>query len=119
MDNQDREKDIRLLRGDALAQRLMRFNGHQKPVRLLKFFQPLWLALIVIPIPFMNMLPFLKGVLLLGILGLLFEISLWVYYSITRRNIRAYPGLGVWWQQLQRKTIMVNGRPGSDHSLPD
>jgi hypothetical protein len=111
------QQDIRLLRGDELAQHLVNLNGHQRRLRVI-YFEPYWLAMIIFTLPFLSMIGILKSVFWLGWLGLLFETILWVYFGFKHRDISAYPGLEIWWRQFMRHTLMVNGRPGGDHSRP-
>lgn len=119
MSNEKKSKEqLRLLRGDELAKNLVHFNGHQKKLRIAKFFEPIWLAMVIIPMPFMTMLPILKSIIIIGLIGIAFEMGLIVYFMIKHKRVDAYPGLDILWSQLVKRTLMVNGRPGSDHSKP-
>ncbi|CAM3787443.1 hypothetical protein VRRI112168_00450 [Vreelandella rituensis] len=112
---QTNKTDLRQLRGDALARHVVRLNGHQRPLRFI-IFEPYWMGMIFLPIPFLAMIPFLKSVLMIGLLGLCFEASLWVIYAIRNKRLDTYPGLVPWWNRFVRRSFMSQGRPGSRHS---
>lgn len=114
---QDNEPDLRHLRGDDLAQHMVRLNGHQQPLRFL-LFQPYWAPMLILPIPFMGMMPMLKSVALVAALGVLLEIGLWGYYSIRHQSIKAYPGLHTVLRIFIRTYLSPTGRPGSPMGRP-
>lgn len=118
MKKNDNGADLRRLRGNDLAQHLVRLNGHQKPVKVVVF-EPIWFAMLLLPLPFVTMMPLFQAIFWGGLLGLLFESALWTMYAIKKGDIFAYPGMRTWWLQFQRRTILINGRPGISSSRPD
>lgn len=117
MSEKETGPDLRHLRGDDLAQHMMSLNGHQKPLRFL-IFEPYWAPLLILPIPLMNMLPILKSVGVIGLLGVLFEVALWIYYSIHHKSVKAYPGLHAAIRIFMRTYLTPTGRPGSPLGRP-
>lgn len=109
------EAKLRQLRGSDLAAEIVHLNGHQKPIKFM-IFEPYWAGMLVLPLPFIQMIPFLQSVMLLGLLGLLFEIALWMGYSVKEKSIKAYPGLPTWYARTVRRSVMPHGRPGSPHA---
>lgn len=109
--------DLRHLRGDELAQHLVALNGHQRPLRFL-IFEPYWAPMLILPIPFMSMLPFLKTVGAAALIGIAFEAALWCFYAIRHKSPTAYPGLHVAVRIFLRTYLTPTGRPGSPISRP-
>ena len=104
------------LRGKALAEQVPHLNGHQYEPRFIVF-QQYWFYMIASAV-LMGLIPVLKTVALIGILGTLFEASLWCFYFIKTGKVNGYPGLKAWLDIQLRRRLMGVGRSASRLGRP-
>lgn len=106
----------RNLRGRDLSRQILHLNGHQDTPRFI-FFQPMWFFMIL-STALSGLVPIVKYVALVGLLGLLLELSLWTWYFVTTRKLSAYPGLMAWLSVRSRRLFMRYGRGAGILSKP-
>jgi hypothetical protein len=106
----------RNLRGKHLAKETLYLNGHQDDIRFIAF-EPIWFGFMLLG-ALSVVIPPLKYVFYLGLLGTGVEAALWAWYYLRTHNIKAYPGLRPWLDIQLRRRVMEGGRLGSRLGLP-
>lgn len=106
----------RNLRGKLLAKQVLNLNGHQNDIRFV-FFNPIWFFMIISGI-LAGLIPLLKYVAIIGLLGALFELVVWIRYFIATKRFNAYPGLKPWLMIKVRRNLMTYGRSSGRLSEP-
>lgn len=106
----------RNLRGKELAKQIINLNGHQQPARFI-FFHPAWFFM-MLTISISGLVSILSKVALAGLVGFLFELSIWSWYFVRTKDYRAYPGLKAWLSIQIRRYLMPLGRSAGTLSKP-
>lgn len=104
------------LRGPALAEYVPHLNGHQRSPRFI-IFEPFWFYMILSG-ALMGLIPLLKTVALVGLLGACFEAILWAICFARTGKPTAYPGLAAWLDVQVRRRLMGVGRSASRLGRP-
>lgn len=106
----------RNLRGNQLARQILQLNGHQRDVAFV-FFHPVW-CFMMLSATLSGFIPILAQVGVFGLLGALFELSVWLGYYIRTKRVTAYPGLRAWLSIQTRRRLMPLGRSAGSLSKP-